>query len=158
MKILNYIFILLFLLFIILIKKFVIKEGNTSQLEQDRKNKILAMQNKLLEAEIRDKSIIESTKKLGNNLDALHRTILKTQNKADELQKQSDMAKERNHPNSIEYSNDLKNQEMKIRITLDDLINKYTNDNIIFQKSYADAQNAHTDFLLLQKELSNLTI
>ena len=140
-------------------KQIMIEEENKrKQIETDRENAILAIQNRLLEAEMKDKTMLELTKELGNKLDALYTTILETQNKADELQKQSDMAKERDQENWNELSNDLKTEEMYLRITIEELINKYTNDNLILQESYTYAQNAHSEFLFIQKELADFTI
>lgn len=134
------------------------EEITRQQIAIERENEILAMQNILLEAESKDKTMLELTKELGKQLDLLYTTILETQSQADELQRQSDMAKERDQENWNELSNDLKTQEMYLRITLEELINKYTNDNLILQETYVYAQNAHSEFLFRQKELSDFTI
>lgn len=150
-KFLKYIFILcVFVLFILLINRFVIKEGNITQIEQ--------AQNTLLEAEMRDKSITQMSKDLGIELDILYNTILETQNKADELHRQSDMAKERNQKDWIKFSNELKSQEMYLRTTLDGLMNKYIIDKQKFIESRGNAIVAHSDFLVIQKELYNVII
>ena len=123
-----------------------------------QQNKIDAVKNRLLEAEMRDKSITQMTIDLGLELETLYNRILATQNEADELNRRANMAKERNQENWIKLSNELKNQEMYLRITLDDLVNKYTIDNQRVHQAYGHAQNAHSDFLIIQQELSNLTI
>ena len=140
-------------------KQLIIDEENKrKQIAIDRENEILEMQNRLLEAEMKDISFTDLTKELGKELGSLYTTILETQTQADDLQKQADMAKERDQENWNELYNDLKTQEMYVRITLEELINKYTNDNLRLQETYSYAQTAHSNFLFIQKELSDLKI
>jgi hypothetical protein len=123
--------------------------------EKQRQMKVQKIQTILDEARSQDETIKKYVTQAGLDLISLRNTIRETQTEADDLQKQSNMAKERDQENWNELSNDLANQMINVHIRLNELIEKWNLDNDALHEMHVYSQYVHSEFLNLQKEANS---
>lgn len=159
------IIVFLFFLFVVMINQHIYKEGNIiyeqstqfteSEIEEGR---LRRKYYQYLEAKMRYEEIIIIEKKYVSEFNTFREKILTIRNHANDLRRQAAMAKERNQPNWKELSIHLINQEKQVRIELDALINKYTDDIKIINEIHVETENARVKFVNLEKEVSQINI
>lgn len=173
------IIVFLFFLFVVIINQHIYKEGNTEssqfterELQQqkmiydivqsvigqfsDSQREQHSIINQYIEAKVMYEVMILTGKEFISKFNTFREKILTLRNRANDLLRQAAMAKERNQPNWIEFSNHLINLEKNVRIELDTLLNKYTDDIKIINEILFETENARIRYTTLEKEIAKL--
>jgi hypothetical protein len=159
------IIVFLFFLFVVVINQHIYQEGiidyekstqmSESEIENDR---LRRKYSQYLEAKMKYEQMTIAAKQFISEFNTFREKILTIRNKANDLRRQAAMAKERNQPNWKEFSTHLINQEKQVRIELETLIVKYTDDVKLINEIQIEIENARVNFVNLEKEVSKINI